>query len=151
MRLWSLHPGYLDRQGLVACWRESLLAQAVLAGRTRGYRRHSQLIRLRATADLAAAVGAYLVVLVGEADSRGYRFDVTRIDRPVPVAPEPGEVGVPPLPVTEGQVAHEWGHLLAKLAVRSPDRYAALVDTAVVDVHPLFRRVPGPVEAWERT
>lgn len=53
--------------------------------------------------------------------------------------------------MTEGQVAHEWGHLLAKLAVRSPDRYAALVDTAVVDVHPLFRRVPGPVEAWERT
>lgn len=58
---------------------------------------------------------------------------------------------MPPLPVTEGQVGHEWGHLLAKLAVRSPDRYAALVDTAVVDVHPLFRRVPGPVEAWERT
>jgi len=30
MRLWSIHPKYLDRQGLLAVWRESLLAQSVL-------------------------------------------------------------------------------------------------------------------------
>ena len=47
MRLWSLDPAHLDRQGLVACWREALLAQAVLAGRTRGYRHHPQLERFR--------------------------------------------------------------------------------------------------------
>jgi carboxyl-terminal processing protease len=29
MRLWSLHPKYLDAQGLVALWREALLAKAV--------------------------------------------------------------------------------------------------------------------------
>ncbi len=152
MRIWSLHPAYLDRQGLVACWREGLLAQAVLAGRTRGYRQHSQLVRFRATADPVAAIGAYLRVLAGEAGTRGYRFDITRVDRPAAIG-EPQDAGasVPRLPVTEGQVAHEWAHLLAKLAARSPDRYAALVGTAVVDVHPLFHRVPGPVEAWERT
>jgi len=31
MRLWSLHPRYLDAKGLVALWREGLLAQKVLA------------------------------------------------------------------------------------------------------------------------
>lgn len=146
MRVWSLHPAYLDRQGLVACWRESLLAQAVLAGRTRGYRSHSQLVRFRATEDPVAAIGAYLVVVAEEATGRGYRFDTTRVDRPTGVGPD----GVPRLPVTEGQVAHEWAHLLAKLAVRSPDRLAAVREVTVVDLHPLFVRVPGPVETWER-
>ncbi|WP_343214776.1 pyrimidine dimer DNA glycosylase/endonuclease V, partial [Dokdonella sp.] len=40
MRLWSLHPRYLDPQGLVALWREALLAKAVLRGETRGYTQH---------------------------------------------------------------------------------------------------------------
>jgi hypothetical protein len=30
MRIWSLHPKYLDSKGLVALWRESLLAKNVL-------------------------------------------------------------------------------------------------------------------------
>ena len=37
MRLWSLHPGYLDARGLVALWHEGLLTQKVLGGTTRGY------------------------------------------------------------------------------------------------------------------
>ena len=86
MRIWSLHPRYLDRQGLTACWREGLLAQAVLAGRTRGYRQHSQLERFRAQPDPVAAVGAYLEAVAREAADRGYRFDVTRIDRTGPPA-----------------------------------------------------------------
>ena len=145
MRVWSVHPRYLDRQGLVACWRETLLAQAVLAGRTKGYLNHSQLVRFRATVDPVATVCAYLGVLAVEADERGYRFDRSRIDRPVPLD------AVAPLPVTQGQVAYEWAHLLAKLAVRSPDRYALVRDVADVEVHPLFVRVPGSVEAWEKT
>ncbi|WP_338140756.1 pyrimidine dimer DNA glycosylase/endonuclease V [Candidatus Nitrotoga sp. 1052] len=28
MRLWTLHPCYLDSRGLVALWREALLAQS---------------------------------------------------------------------------------------------------------------------------
>src|SRR5665213_874155 len=47
MRLWTLHPRYLDAQGLVAAWREALLAQKVLEGATRGYTRHPQLIRFQ--------------------------------------------------------------------------------------------------------
>lgn len=37
MRIWSLHPSYLDAKGLVALWRETLLAQKVLLGATVGY------------------------------------------------------------------------------------------------------------------
>lgn len=142
MRLWSLHPRYLDRQGLTGGWREALLAQAVLAGRTKGYRAHPQLVRFRAHPDPAAAVGSFLLVLAEEASERGYRFDRTRIDRP----------GAPGLliPVTDGQVDYERQHLLAKLRHRDPSRLATLSDVITPEVHPLFEVVPGPVEPWER-
>ncbi len=141
MRIWSAHPRFLDGKGLVACWRETLLAQAVLAGRTRGYTRHPQLVRFRAQADPISAVGAYLVGLADEADLRGYHFDRTRIDRP----------GVMDalVAVTDGQLAYEWGHLQAKLAQRSPEVAARWRD-ALAEPHLLFHVVPGPVEHWER-
>lgn len=145
MRLWSVHPRYLDRQGLTACWREGLLAQAVLLGRTRSYRHHPQLVRFRSQADPAAAVGAYLLAIAAEAGERGYRFDVGRVARADPAA----AAAHPRIPVTAGQVAHEWAHLTAKLAARSPERAAALAGVTP-DVHPLFVVVPGDVEAWER-
>lgn len=161
MRLWSLHPRHLDRQGLVACWREALLAQAVLAGRTRGYRSHSQLVRFREQADPLLSVGAYLAGVAEEASSRGYRFDRSRIDRPALSATD-GEHAdglrdrderrlddVPSIPVTDGQIAYEWQHLMAKLALRSPERHAA-AHRLTPEVHPLFHVVPGPVAAWER-
>ena len=145
MRLWSLHPRFLDRQGLVACWRESLLAQAVLLGRTRGYRAHPQLERFRASLEPVAAIGAYLIPLADEAAARGYRFDRSRIATPA------RDNTTPParLSVTSGQLDAEWAHLLAKLVARSPQRFAAQ-RTAKPRPHPLFEVVPGPVEPWER-
>ncbi|MRG59816.1 pyrimidine dimer DNA glycosylase [Agromyces sp. CFH 90414] len=142
MRIWSLHPRYLDRQGLTACWREALLAQAVLAGTTRGYTRHPQLDRFRAAPDPLAAVAAYLVGVADEASDRGYRFDRTRIR-------ETG-AGVAPIPVTTGQLALEWRHLAAKLAARSPETAAAWAEVGEPDPHPLFVPVVGGVEPWER-
>ena len=146
MRLWSLQPRYLDRQGLTACWREALLAQAVLAGRTRGYRKHSQLVRFRACLAPLAAVGEYLDVVAAEAAARSYRFDRTRILEP----PRPDAV-IRRIPVTEGQIEHEWAHLLAKLRRRSPERAAGLSGVVRPEVHGLFTVVPGPVEDWERS
>ncbi|BDH56064.1 pyrimidine dimer DNA glycosylase/endonuclease V [Tsukamurella sp. PLM1] len=143
MRIWSVHPRYLDRQALVACWRETLLAQAVLAGRTKGYTRHPQLERFRGAPDPLGAVSAYLVALADEADARGYRFDRTRIDEPT--------LTVAPIDVTDGQLNLEWVHLRAKLEARSPDVARRWRTVETPDPHPSFRGVPGPVEPWERT
>jgi len=148
MRLWSLHPQHLDRPGLTGCWRESLLAQAVLAGRTRGYRTHPQLVRFHEQPDPLAAVGTYLEVLADEATRRGYRFDRTRIDiRPATGADAHVEATIP---VTDRQLDYEWQHLLAKLEHRDPDRWDREKTLSAPSVHPLFRVVPGPIEAWER-
>lgn len=142
MRVWSLHPALLDRQGLTALWRETLLAQAVLAGRTKGYTRHPQLERFREQADPLASVGAYLSAVAEEASARGYRFDRMRID-----LPGVAEADVPLMTVTDRQLAFELGHLQAKLAARSPDR---LPFAAKARPHPLFTVVPGMIASWER-
>lgn len=139
MRIWSLHPRHLDRQALIAGWREALLAQAVLAGRTKGYLHHPQLQRFRAAPEPIAAIGAYLCGLADEADVRGYRFDRARILRPG---------AAEHLPVTTGQLAFERQHLAGKFAVRSPELLAGLPET--VGAHPLFAEVAGGVEGWER-
>jgi len=142
MRIWSVHPRFLDGKGLVACWRETLLAQAVLAGRTHGYTRHPQLIRFRAQDDPAGAIGAYLVGLADDAELRGYRFDRARIEQPA--------AWNALIAVTDGQLAYEWQHLQAKLAERSP-QVAGRWRDAAPEPHRLFRIVPGPVEDWERS
>lgn len=141
MRLWTLHPRYLDPQGLVALWREALLARAVLRGQTRGYRQHPQLQRFRALAAPVSAIDAYLRAVHAEALARGYAFDAGKIGRRRTVAP---------VPATRGQLEHEWRHLLAKLAVRNPALHERWHGIGVPDCHPLFRVSEGPVEAWER-
>ncbi|GAA1495081.1 pyrimidine dimer DNA glycosylase/endonuclease V [Paeniglutamicibacter kerguelensis] len=144
MRLWSLHPRYLDTKGLLACWRETLLAQKVLDGGTTGYRNHPQLERFRATADPLATIGLYLGKLAVESDARGYNFNRGLILRP----PIGGEG--PRIAVTSGQVAYEREHLLAKLAVRDSHREAVLAAEDPPALHPLFEAVPGDIEPWER-
>jgi hypothetical protein len=140
VRLWSLHPRYLDPAGLVALWREGLLGQAVLAGATRGYTRHPQLIRFREHSDPCRAMGAYLHHIADEADRRGYRFDRARIAfRQTDAA----------LTVSRGQLLYEWQHLKRKLRVRSPAHYRRALLEARPAAHPCFRVIPGGVADWE--
>lgn len=141
MRLWSLHPRYLDSKGLVALWREALLAKAVLSGRTRGYRQHPQLARFRAHPEARAAINAYLAAVHEEARARGYDFDRSKVGRVRPVAP---------IATASGQVAYEWSHLLRKLAARDRAGYLRAKAIRRPACHPLFRRVRGPVADWER-
>lgn len=143
MRLWSLHPRYLDSKGLAAAWREALLARAVLAGKTRGYRAHPQLVRFAACVSPSDAIDLYLQGLYAEASGRGYRFDPSKI-RNVSSRRR--------LIVTSGQVAFELRHLRTKLRLRDPKQAQLLPRVGEpVDLHPLFRGIPGPVEHWERT
>ena len=141
MRLWSLHPRYLDPQGLVALWREALLARAVLCGNTRGYLSHPQLERFRLQSAPRSAISCYLKGIHAEAATRGYSFDRTKIGRARIQAP---------MFVTAGQVEYEWQHLLRKLAVRSPALYEQWGAVGTPECHPLFQIQQGPVESWER-
>lgn len=140
MRLWSIHPSYLDAKGLVALWRESLLAQNVLHDRTKGYKQHPQLIRFRNSGYAETAIAKYLKHVVDEADKRGYNFDRTKIL---------GDAECPALTVTEGQLTYEFQHLLRKLQKRDPARYEALKSVREIKTHPLFTKVQGGVETWE--
>lgn len=149
MRLWSLDPAYLDAKGLVAGWREALLAQKVLRGQTRGYRNHPQLERFRAAADPEAAIAGFLAGLHAESLRRGYRFDAARI---VPEALARAEA-LAPLPVAAGQIDYEAGFLLEKLADRDPERVPPLRadrEAGRTRLHPVFALVPGPVAGWEK-
>jgi hypothetical protein len=142
MRLWTVHPRFLDAKGLVAAWREALLAQKVLAGATRGYRHHPQLARFRAQADPLAAIATFLAGLADEARSRGYRFNARKISRRR-IAGQMAE--------TSGQLLYEWGHLQAKLRVRAPQMGKELRKVPMPEPHPLFLIIPGEVRDWEKT
>jgi hypothetical protein len=141
MRLWTIHPKYLDPQGLVALWREALLARAVLRGKTRGYRNHPQLDRFRAHDVPRSAINAYLAAIHSESMTRGYAFDRRKIG---PVR------AVHPISTTIGQIAYEWQHLLEKLSVRSPALRGQWRAVGRPLCHPLFTPVPGLIEPWER-
>jgi hypothetical protein len=140
VRLWSIHPKYLDSKGLVALWREGLLAQKVIQGETKGYRNHPQLIRFRQTSNPLGAIASYLRVVADEAKKRGYHFDRSRIARNY-------YRGV--IPVGNGQLRYEFDRLLRKLEVRDKSRGRALQSIKRVDAHPLFKMEKGGVAEWE--
>lgn len=141
MRLWTLHPKHLDPPGLVALWREALLAQAVIAGATRGYRNHPQLARFLSAPDPSAAISAYLCGVLAEAVRRRYNFNGDLI-----LCSPSTETML----ATEGQIAYEWRHLGAKLQRRNLEWYASRYLGAVPEAHPMFQVVAGPVAEWER-
>ena len=140
MRLWTLHPQYLDPQGLVALWREALLAREVLRGRTIGYRRHPQLERFRACDSPRSAINRYLVSVHAEAEARGYRFDRSKLGR---ITAEERIVA------TDGQLLYEWSWLMGKLSRRNESVYRRQLIVREPRAHPLFRVVTGPIAHWE--
>ena len=141
MRIWTLHPQYLDSRGLTALWRETLLAREVLRGRTRGYRHHPQLERFRGTPRPLSVINAYLREVHEESLRRGYSFDAAKLARGDREAR---------IRATSGQVEHEWRHLLRKLRERSPAQYRRWRSVDAPQCHPMFEIVEGPVESWER-
>jgi hypothetical protein len=142
MRLWTLHPKYLDARGLVALWREALLAQKVLRGATRGYRHHPQLIRFANTENPPAALAAYLNAVHDEAVERGYQFNAGKIGR------RKFRVRIKE---TRGQLLYEWRHLKRKLKQRDPQRLRGLAAVKIPVPHPLFKIIAGGVREWEKT
>ena len=140
MRLWTLHPKYLDAKGLVALWREALLAQKVLQGKTKGYRRHPQLTRFKAHQKPVAALAAYLREVYAEARRRDYEFDGSKIAR--------GRLAIR-ITETDGQLLYEWRHLCRKLKQRAPHVLAGHGDISRPDSHPIFQVISGEIREWE--
>ena len=141
MRLWSLHPSLLDQKGLVGLWREALLAQKVLQGKTKGYRSHPQLHRFRMNKTPVTTISAYLWAVHDEACQRGYSFDSSKIAR----KRQPMSI-----PITQGQLDFELEHLKGKLRLRDSERFREVCRLREITVHPLFIVIAGEIEAWER-
>lgn len=129
MRLWSVHPGYLDCRGLVAVWREGLLARKVLSGKTKGYRNHPQLKRFKEQEDPVVFMDTYLFHVRKESKSRCYNFDRGKIGRKFTNE----KIGV-----TEREIAEEFEHLKAKVKKRDPSLYKELIKIKRPEAHPLF-------------
>ena len=158
MRLWSISPSYLDSKGLVALWREGLLAQKVLLGKTKGYKNHPQLKRFRN--ENIGVLGYYLSIICHEAKDRGYNFDLSKI---------PKMVSTKQLTVTRGQLEYEFNHLQNKLNERDREKFLSnewqsnktVKDESIfnstgykyiknIETHSLFKVVEGNIESWEK-
>lgn len=142
MRLWTIHPKYLDSKGLVALWREGLLAKAVLEGKTKGYRSHPQLNRFLDQSDPVSYIVEYLRCVLFESVDRGYRFNSSKIP--------PDLQHLSPIEETSGQLNYEWSHLMNKLRDRDPIRYDNYSELFSYEHHPIFRLVSGDVRSWEK-
>ncbi|MBS0645441.1 MAG: hypothetical protein JSR97_02460 [Verrucomicrobia bacterium] len=140
MRIWSIHPKYLDTKGLVALWRETLLAKHVLEGKTKGYRNHPQLDRFKLTEKPVDRINQYLATVYNEARTRNYNFDKEKINWNF-------ESSI--INVTTGQIQYETKHLLDKLKIRDTEKFESLSKQKKIDQHPLFKIVKGDIEKWE--
>jgi hypothetical protein len=136
-----MHPKYLDSKGLVALWREGLLAMHVLQGNTKGYVNHPQLTRFKAHSNPIQAIHNYLHAVVDEAEKRGYHFDRAKL---LPIQ------SIELIPVTRGQIAYETAHLQNKLKVRDSNRYKTNNLLGLLEPHPIFTMIEGEIEAWEK-
>ena len=141
MRLWSLHPCHLDTKGLLALWREGLLARAVLRNQTKGYRHHPQLERFRSELRPVVTINSYLWSVYDEAVKRGYHFNASKLGP---------KSSCSKLVVTAGQLRHEMEHLKAKLKIRDEEYYRKLKDVVKPRPHPMFKVKPGGIASWER-
>jgi hypothetical protein len=142
VRLWSLDPKYLDAKGLVALWREALLAKKVIEGDTKGYKNHPQLQRFKESGDSLANIKSYLYGVYLEAESRGYHFLSEKIGSL--------KVSKKKIKVNSDQVNYEFFHLLNKLKTRDNQRYLDLKKVKKPKVHFLFKVITGKVEKWEK-
>lgn len=139
MRIWSVHPQLLDTKGLVALWREGLLARKVLLGETKGYKHHPQLQRFQAAKSHAVErVDTYLHVVCDEADRRAYKFTRSKLG---------ARTDLECMEVTIGQLAFEFEHLREKVLRRT----GVPLTPSSIQHHPMFVVVPGTVESWEKT
>lgn len=141
MRLWSLHPKYLDTKWLLACWREWLLARNVLLWITKWYKNHPQLDRFKASIDPIKSIDAFLTQIYLEANNRWYSFDYKKLG----LVNDEGIINV-----NEWQVIFEFKHLLNKLQKRDKNNFIKYSKIKNIEVNPIFNIIEWNIEKWEK-
>ena len=143
MRLWTINFKYLDAKGLVALWREALLAKNVLAGLTKGYKNHPQLDCFYAHENALEAINAYLAEVYAQACARGYKFDAAK-------AGEFDERNLVKIAVSSGQIEYEFAFLQKKLKSRDINAYEQKLSVKNIEIASIFKEVEGEIESWEK-
>ncbi|MBT4551940.1 hypothetical protein HOC37_03025 [bacterium] len=143
MRLWSIHPKYLDSVALVALWREGLLAKKVLAGKTKGYKNHPQLIRFKNTNNPIKSINCYLSIIYDESIKRKYQFNVNLINYTNKISLK--------IPITTKQLEYEFHHLLKKYERRNQNFFNKIYKISKILQNPLFNVQVGKIASWEKT
>lgn len=141
MRLWSIHPKYLDKIGLVVLWRESLLAKKVLEGKTKGYKNHPQLERFKNSKNPIVSINQYLLYIIEEARRRNYNFDIKKIEIPKQFKR---------ININSKQLEYELNHLIKKLEKRSPNEIKKLKAIKKIETNSIFETIQGEIESWEK-
>lgn len=135
MRIWSIHPAYLDSKRLGAQWREGLLCRYVMNGLTKGYKNHPQFLRFRDKVK-SDFLDTYLYYIWLESKSRGFNYNINLLN-------DINENNNYCFPVTLSQVQYEIKHLYYKLCIKRDV-------PSDIKIHPCFHIVDGPIEWWER-
>ena len=128
-----------------ALWRETLLAQVVLMGKTKGWKNHPQLTGFREHPHPIKAVGYFLKEVYFEARRRGYNYNYGKIIEPV----EETKL----IDVSEGQLRYEFEILMKRLKERTPEKYWSNESLKIKEPepHPLFNVIKGPPAEWEKS
>lgn len=141
MRLWSIHPKYLDSKGLVALWREALHAKKVLENKTKGYRHHPQLIRFKKQENRLRYINSFLLNIWKESCRRGYCFNKRKIGK---------DKTENKIKINHAQLNYELNLLKIKLKTRDKKAYEKIKDISKPVPNPLFSIKKGQIEHWEK-
>lgn len=130
MCLWSIHPKYLDKLGLIALWREGLLAQKALSVPSTQYIRHSELERFKNNENPLKAIGSYLCYVAAEGAKRGYNFTHERI-----VYPNFDDYLII---INDDTLNLEVKNLKNKLKLRDKTKFKELTEMSKIESNPAF-------------
>lgn len=120
----------MDKHGLIALWREGLLAQKALNGGAKGYQNNPQLVRFKRQDNPLKAIGTYLSFVAAEGARQGYKLNHEKI-----LYPNFDEAVIE---ADLGQVAFEKEHLKDKLKRRDVIKFEELSSSKTIDANPIF-------------
>lgn len=146
MRIWSIHPKYLDTKRLTAQWREALLCKSILEGKTKSYTKHPQYLKLLKLKNPYQFINFFLLTIWEESQKRGYKYDKSKINL--------DEVKIFDnvyLDVTIEQLKYEFCHMLQKMNNDDPQYLKNIIFLKKEGIisNPLFNSIDGNIMNFE--